>query len=174
MPADPKNPKAGDLSIDATALSSFLVDLPPGAMARTRQEREGFREVLTEVAANQKTYGARAGIPDGDIQALQALTDRIADIERFLPAAEKLVELLTESKVKFDDDRHKIVSTIANTVDQRATLPGNGDLPALYRATREYRSAPAVRGARTRARNDAKDGDKDGDKGGDGSKPVPR
>lgn len=160
MPADPKNPKVGDLSIDATALAGLLVDLPPGAMSRMRQEREGFREVLSEVTANQKTYGARAGILDSDVQALQTLTDRIAEIERFLPAAEKLVELLTETQAKLDDDRHKIISTLANTVDQRATLPGNGDLPSLYRAAREYRSAPAVKGARTRARNDAKDDNK--------------
>lgn len=153
MPKDPKNPSVGDLSIDCSNLADFIVDLPPGAMAGLRQEREGMVEVLTEVANNQKSHGARAGIGTDEAAALTELTAKIAEVRKYLGPARKLVELLEETEAKLDHDRHQHISNMAVSVEQRAKMVGNGDLLALYRATRSYRSAPGLKAARTRAKN---------------------
>jgi hypothetical protein len=153
MPKDPKNPSVGDLSIDCTSLADILVDLPPGAMVGLRQERAGLTEVLTEVANNQKTSGARAGISDAEVAALAELTSQIREVRKYLGPARKLVELLEETEAKLDHDRHQHISNMAVSVEQRAKMAGHADLLALYRATRSYRSAPGLKAARTRAKN---------------------
>lgn len=153
MPKDPKNPSVGDLNIDCTGLAGILVDLPPGAMLGLRQEREGMTEVLTEVANNQKTHGARAGIADAEAAALAERTAQIHEVRKYLGPVRKLLELLEETEAALDHDRHQHISNMAVSVEQRAKMVGNGDLLALYRATRGYRSAPGLKAARTRAKN---------------------
>ena len=156
MAKDPKNPASGDLVIDCTPLSDLLIDLPAGAMTGMRREREGFDTVLAEVSSLQKTQGARAGIPDGDAQAIQKLTDKIVLVRKYKEPVRKLLELITETEASLDHQRHQYVSNIAASVDQRAKMPGNEDLLSLYRATRAYRSAPGKKAARTRTRAKAK------------------
>jgi len=158
MPAsttDPKNPKVGDLSIDCTSLADVITDLPPGAKLGLRQEREGIVEVLTELLANQKAHGARAGITDADSQRITTLSDRLAEVRKYKEPVRKLLELLEETEAKLDHERHQHISNIAVSVEQRAKMRGNEDLLSLYRATRQYRSAPALKAARTRAKKDA-------------------
>lgn len=83
MAKDPKNPVPGDLQIDCTPLEGLLHDLPPGAMTGMRREREGFDTVLSELGAQQKASGARAGIPDGDVQLLLKLTEQIKLVQKY-------------------------------------------------------------------------------------------
>lgn len=154
MPSDPKSPQIGDLNIDASALAGFIVDLPPGGTAGFRRERPGIQEALTEIAQQQKAFGLRAGISDSDAAQLATLNERLAAVRRFLGPARKLTELLEETEAFLDNDRHRLLSTFANTVDQRAKTPGNEDLSSRYAATRAYRSAIAVKAQRTRTRND--------------------
>ena len=163
MPSDPKNPQIGDLSIDASALASFIVDLPPGGTMGFRRERPGFLEALTEITQQQKTFGARAGVQDSDVSQLTTLTERIAAVRRFLGPSRKLTEVLEETEANLENDRQRVISLIANTVDQRAKTPGNEDLGSRYAATRAYRSAPALKAQRTRLRNERAE-DKDSHK----------
>ena len=157
MPSDPKNPQIGDLSIDASALASFIIDLPPGGTTGFRRERPGIQEALTEISQQQKSFGSRAGIQDSDLTQLGTLNDRLAAVRHYLAPSRKLTELLEETEAFLDNERHRIISTIANTVDQRAKTPGNEDLASRYAATRAYRSAIAVKAQRTRVRNDKGD-----------------
>src|SRR6185436_13721214 len=71
-----------------------------------------------------------------------------------LPAARKLVEILEESRAKYDDQRQRIVYATAEAVDRRAKHAADGGtLLARYQKTREYRSAIALKGYKTRRRN---------------------
>lgn len=150
---DPKNPVAGDLHIDCTPIAALIVDLPPGAMVGMRHERDGMVEVLTELSGQQKSDGARAGIADSEVERLKTLTEQLAQVRKYQVPVRKLLELLEETEASLDNERHQHISNIAASIDQRAKLRGNGDLLGLYKATRQYRSAPAVKGARTRAKN---------------------
>lgn len=150
---DPKNPVPGDLHIDCTPVASLIVDLPPGAMSGMRRERDGMTELLTELTSQQKTAGARAGISDSEVQRIQTLTEQLTELRKYREPVRKLNELLEETEANLDNERHQHISNIATSIDQRAKLRGNGDLLGLYRATRQYRSALAIKAARSRAKH---------------------
>lgn len=153
MAGDPKNPTVGDLHIDATALASVLTDLPPGAMVGHLSEQANLKDVLEEIAANQDVWGDKAGVTAGDFAALQDAGTQLAQVRTFLPAARKLVELLEETESSIVDRRERKIKAIARSVDGRAKEDGGDDLLAKYEKTREYRSAIAVKAAKTRKKN---------------------
>lgn len=145
----------GSLRVDCTVMAPFLVDLPRGARARMVVSRPGLDLVSAEIMANQATYGERAGVTQWDADHLVETNRRIAQIDEFLPAATKLVELLVETRAYLDAQRHRQVVAIANSVDSRAKLHGSDDLQARYERTREYRSEVGVKAWKTRRKNAA-------------------
>jgi hypothetical protein len=150
MSGTPIDPEPGDVVIDATPLKSYLVDLPPGALAGTRSEQEGFDDVFAEMVSNQTDYGTMAGIPATDIQELQETTEKINRLRKYRRAVDKLGEQLAESEGYLDNRRHQIISSAAASVDRRARRDGQEVLLAKYQKTRAYRSAAAFKAARTR------------------------
>jgi len=154
MPDTPKVPQPGDTVIDVTAIAKYLVDLPEGEMRGMLSEQPGFADVLAEIYANQAAFGEKAGITTVDFNDLQTTSDIIVHIDVYLPVARKLVEILEESRAKHDDHRQRLIYAIADAVDRRAKPREDGDtLLAKYQKTREYRSAIARKGVRTRRRN---------------------
>jgi hypothetical protein len=153
MPGDPKNPEIGELSIDATVCQPYIVDLPAGGLVGLRTEHEGVDDVIDEIAANQAAWGDKAGVTAGDFNQIMTSTQHIEEIDRHLPAARKLVELLEETRAKEVDARERSISSVAQTVEIRAKQPGNEAVLAKYDATRAYRSEFANKAARTRRKN---------------------
>jgi hypothetical protein len=152
--ADAFEPVAvGALSIDCSFLASFAVDLPPGARRGLRVAQEGFGDVVNEIAANQAKHGEEAGITKADLDTFTTANERIAQIDAFLPAARKLVELLEETRAALDDQRQRQISAIADAVEGRAKAHKSGHLLAKYEKTRAYRSAVGIKAAKTRRRN---------------------
>lgn len=154
MANDPKQPVWGELSVDAIALQNDLIDLPPGGLQRLRTEQPNFMTTLAEILGNQETYGARAGVTPLVFGDLLLANQRIADIDARLPAARKLVEVLEESRAVRVDQRQRLVSTIAKTVELQAKARDDEELLARYSQTRAYRSAIGKKAARTRRRNE--------------------
>jgi hypothetical protein len=109
--------------------------------------------VYTEIVANQEQWGARAGIPDSDVEFLQLTQQRIAIVDRHLPSMRKALEILEDTRAHLDDQRQRRVFMIAKSVEARGELAENADLLAKYATTREYRSAVGYKAARTRRRN---------------------
>lgn len=161
MPDDPKKPLIGALAIDATPVASFAVDLEAGAMQGMRTEQPGFPDVLKEIFSNQAAMGDLAGVTASDLAELQKTNEQIDQLDVYLPPAEKLAEVLVETRAKLDDKRQRLVSAIAQAVESRAKSSGNQDLLAKYEKTRAYRSAVGLKAARTRRKNAA--GDPTGD-----------
>ncbi len=154
MSSNPKHPVPGDLSIDASELASVIIDLPEGAMRGLRVEQDGLEEVLAEIFANQAEWGEKVGITSGDKLDLETLNVVIRRIDDFVPASQKLVELLLETRAKLDDRRQRLINAIAEGVERRAKSLDYGEtLLARYQRTRAYRSAIAKKAARTRRRN---------------------
>lgn len=152
--SDPIKPAAiGALAIDCSPLAPFLVDLPRGGMRGLRVEHEGFAAAVAEVVAHQATVGVKAGIPQADVDLILLTNDHIAQIDAFLPAAKKLVEILEETRAKLDDQRQRQVHAIAGMVEGRVRATGDTELLAKYEKARAYRSAIAVKAAKTRKKN---------------------
>ena len=177
MPKNAQNeqkPKPGDLIVNVTPLAKSLVDLAEGRTRGMLFEQPGFAEVVLEIIANQETFGDRAGITNGDFADLQNTSDIIAQIDSYLPAARKLVEILEESRAKYDDHRQRLIYAIADAVERRARPRNDGDtLLAKYQKTREYRSAIARKAVRTRRRNAAQGAETPPESEGPTTKPEP-
>jgi hypothetical protein len=156
MPNDPNTPPVGSLKIDVSALAAFLTDLPPNGTLGMRTQQDGYDEVILEIKSNQAEYGDAAGITATDLKNLLTADEQYAQIVAQLPAAMKIVEILTESKAAIDDKRQRMISAIAQSAESRAKANGNGPtLLAKYEKTRAYRSAIAEKGAKTRRKNEA-------------------
>jgi len=153
MSDEPKRPERGALMVDATPVAPYAVDLSVGDKKGYRREKSGFSDAADEARSNQKNFGARAGIVQTDLERLDLLTARIAETRSYLGPARKMVEILEETEAAHDEERHALISTMATTIETRAKLPGNEDLLARYEALRKYRSATALKGAKTRRRN---------------------
>lgn len=140
----------GSLSIDCTSLASFLVDLPPGGMRGFLSEQPGFSEAIAEILANQPTIGMKAGIQPNEITNLVAQNEKIAEIDAVLPAVEKLLEMLVETRAALDNERQREVYAIAAAVEAKAKGTQGATLRAKYEKTRAYRSAIGIKAAKTR------------------------
>ena len=155
MANDPRNPEPGEFHIDASPAAPFAAYLKEGELQGKRREQRGIEDVLREIFSNHATLGARAGVTEEDIRALQACNDQIAMVRKYLGPTRKLLEILEETEGEEDDKRHRIINAIASAVDRRSEVRGNEELVARYAKTREYRSAIAVKAAKTRRRNQA-------------------
>jgi hypothetical protein len=153
MADEMKTVDIGTLLIDATPFAEFIVDLPPGARQGLRSEQAGYGDAVAEVVSNQAVWGDQAGITAGDFAELTLANERIAKIDALLPAARKMVEVLEETRALLDDRRQRQVSAIATAVEGRAKALRKPELLAKYEKTRAYRSAIAMKAARTRRRN---------------------
>lgn len=154
MSHHPKVP-IGNLIVDARGLAEFIVDLEQGKMQGLRTEQKGYAEVVTELVSNQRAFGEQAGITQTDIERLLELDRRVAQIDQYLPAVRKMFELLTETRAVSDDERQRLVSAFGQSVEARAKASRHPTLLAKYQRTREYRSAIANKGAKTRRKNAA-------------------
>jgi hypothetical protein len=147
-----ESPEPGKWSVDASPVAGFARYRRQGEPPVRRREQVGLDDVFKEIFDNQLILGTRAGVTAEDIAALQLSNDQIATVRGYLRTARKLVEILEYTEADVDDTRHKRIHTIANSVDRRSQVRGNEDLILHYRKTREYRSATAVKAARTRRR----------------------
>lgn len=157
MSSDPTKPDVGDLIIDASNLAPVVVDLPPAGRLGLRSAQSGCADALAEIRSNQPQHGVSAGIRDEDVEAMDQAMNRITEIDGLLPAARKLLELLEETRAVLDDGVQRRIALIASSVETRAKMMRSDDLLARYARTREYRSASALKGVRTRLRNQAED-----------------
>lgn len=152
MANDPKQPIIGELSIDATDLT-FLVDLEPGARVHLRPSQPGIAEAIAEIKANQMVSDGARVVPESTFQELLTVEARIKQIDAKLPAVKKLAEMMGETRALLDDKQQRLVSAVARMAEAHATAFGDNSMLARYEKTRTYRSAVALKAARTRRRN---------------------
>lgn len=148
---DPKNPIMGQYVFDGDEFTDYAVDRAPGACKGLLTAREGYDDVCKEISSNQAEWGAKAGIVDQEVTELATTNARIARLDVFIPAVAKFLEILTETRYTLDDRRQRIVMDAAKAVDRRCAK--EPELAAKYEKTREYRSAPAKKALKTKAKN---------------------
>lgn len=126
--SDPKHPKVGDLIIDATGIP--LVDITPERIRQLTKVRDGYEAAVTEVMQLAAVDVERAGLNPAEIQRLQTLSADDTHLGELHAAAQKLTELLYETRLQ---RRHEI-----------ATLLGEFAAQARRRADRVENSAEVL------------------------------
>lgn len=147
---DPKNPTMVSEIFDTSEFTPYEAHLGPGERQGMKVEHNGFDEVRMEIVDNQADWGEKAGIAPSDITEFQLLNERIERLDAFLPPFGKRYQVLLETRAFLADKREKLVNNVALSVDRRADAE-----PALlgrYQKTRAYRSAAAMKAAKSRRR----------------------
>lgn len=111
--SDPKHPKVGDLIIDATGIP--LSDITPDRVRQLTKVRDGYETVVTHVVQLAAADVERAGLNPAEIQRLQALSAEDAHLGELHAAAQKLTELLYETRLQ---RRHEIATLLAEFAAQ--------------------------------------------------------
>lgn len=152
----PHRPSRTDLIVDARALASFLIDMPREWRRRgLLSRRPGFDDAMFELHGNQDVLGERAGITPGDYRELCTDEEQLQQIQALLPVASKVLELLEENAARLDDRIQRRLKGLAAIIEIRGRDLDDRELLGRYEKTIAYRSAPQVKGARTRRRNRA-------------------
>ncbi len=149
--ADPKNPNVGDCVFDGSEFATYLVDVPPGGLQGMRTAQDGCDEVCKEILANQADWGLKAGVTADDAASLEDIDRKLARLDQFVQPVRKFLELLVETRYVLDDQKQKLIYTIAQAVERRGKE--RPELLAKYQHTRAYRSAIAKKAVKTRNKN---------------------
>jgi hypothetical protein len=170
----PTKPDVGDKHIDASAVKTR--DLTPEQVFRAAKLREGYAEAIACLARLTPEQKALVGINVAEVERCLELKGELDHAQLFLPAAEKLVGTLRDTKIGCGDQISMILSETASQVRRRAERDPSavavlGALEDLF----DYVSGPAYKAAATRAKRAAKaakaGADADAEEGGDGEAP---
>jgi hypothetical protein len=153
--SDPKNPVPGDQHIDASELS--LVDLTPEAMHRFIKVRDGIDKAVASLKRLDSGQIERAGLNAGDVARAIAIAEQHGKIDAMIPAAEKLAEMLMETRAARGHELATLLGEIASQARRRGERDAKG--PEILGPLAEllaYQYGPAQRSAATRAKTSAK------------------
>jgi hypothetical protein len=145
----------GPVKVDATAVASLLLDLPPGARQGLRTPGPGIDAVVAELAASVPTDGAAAGISPAIYAAFAAGTTSLAQLTALWQTADKLAEVLGETIAILQDTREQQLSQMADAVSSTAKRTKNEGIKAPFQKTLAYKGQSAKKSAQTRAKNKA-------------------
>jgi hypothetical protein len=148
------------LAIDCTPMAPYIAELRKGRRRGLCVEQEGVEGVINEIMTNQALYGESAGITKADFVQFTEVNEQIEDVDVSLPAARELVKRLENTRAVLVDKRQRMISGFAESVESRAKVNKNEVLLAKYEKARTYRSATAVKAAKTRKKNAAAKGKK--------------
>jgi hypothetical protein len=146
---DPKHPKVGDLSVDASDIQ--VTDITPEQVKKLTKVRDGFEKAIENVVNLKPEAIDRAGLNEKDIQRLTANLMRDQRIAELLPASEKLVELLHETRQLGRHEMATILGEFAAQTRRRADRSSNaseilGPLEVLL----DYQYGPAMKATATK------------------------
>lgn len=154
--SDPKNPKPGDLHIDASALA--VVDLLPEQIPKLSKLREGYAVALDALASLSPQAASKAGIHPDEIARAVALAAEIKSLDVFAPAAEKLAELMHETRLDRGHQLAGILTEAAAQARRRAERDPNGAaILAPLEDLLDFQYGPAAKAIITREKGKAKD-----------------
>lgn len=155
-PSDPTNPKPGDLHIDASAIA--VVDLLPEQIAKLSKLRDGYEKALDSLTSLSSEAATRAGIHPGEIDRAATLAAEIKSLDVFAPAADKLSELMKETRYDRAHQLAGILTEAAAQARRRADRDPNGaSILAPLEDLLEFQYGPAAKATITREKAKAKD-----------------
>ncbi len=155
-PSDPKNPKPGDLHIDASDLT--VIDLIPEQIPKLSKLREGYESALDSLASLSPQAATRAGIHPEEIARAVTLAAEIKSLDVFSPAADKLAELMRETRLDRAHQLAGILTEAAAQARRRADRdPNRASILAPLEELLEFQYGPAAKASVTRGKAKGKD-----------------
>lgn len=150
---DPKKPHIGAMSIDASDLTP--TPLTPDQVQQRIKVRAGFNGAVACLALLSAEQIQLGGLNGDDVKRALEHKLQFDRCDEFLPAAEKLVELLRDTKVEHGHQIGMILSEIAAQARRRAERdPKAAEVLGVISDLLEYVSAPALKAAATRAKRE--------------------
>jgi len=145
-------PYRGPVVVNLEAIEEELVDLPSGSKRGLRQEKDGFAEVLEELAAALPVHGAAAAISREAYARVVAETETLQKIRAARALIDKLAVVLDASEAKHEHDRENELSVIVDAIKSMAKRK-DPSIAAAFARTLKYSSQTADKAAETRRRN---------------------
>lgn len=153
--SDPTNPEPGDKTIDLKDLD--LHDITPEEAQRLLKLRDGHPKAIKSVLLADPAMRKQAGLAEEEVAALSDRWTKMQRIEQVLPAVQKLVELLEETRLVEGADIAMRLGEMANQVRRRAGKMPNGDaILAAFENLLDYQFGLAQQVADRRAKAKAK------------------
>ncbi|MDC3953877.1 hypothetical protein [Polyangium jinanense] len=149
---DPKNPDPGDKHIDASDLA--LIDVTPEQMLKFIKIREGVAKAIANLKRLTPEQIDRAGLNAGDVQRALDIADEHRQLDAMVPAAEKLAEMLIETRAARGHDLAMLLGEIASQARRRGQRDPKG--PEILGPLEDlfaYQYGPAQKSAATRAKS---------------------
>jgi len=154
--SDPKHPAVGAMSIDASDI--IPADLTPDQIQHKTKVRAGFPNALAALKRLSPDQIQVSGVNANEVQRALNLKVQYDRCDELLPAAEKLVELLRETKLEHGHQIGIILGEIAAQVRRRADRdPKAAEVLGTISDLLDYISAPGLKAAKTRAKNEEQD-----------------
>lgn len=152
---DPKNPKPGDRSIDATDVP--LVDITPEHMLKLIRIREGLGDAAGDILRLTPEDIDRIGLNPGDVQRAFSLIEQYERLEALLPAAAKLLEMITETRAVRAHELSLLFGEIASQARRRGERdPRGAEIMGPLANLFAYQYGPAQKAVATRAKGKGK------------------
>ena len=156
--SDPKHPKPYDQIFDLSDLQ--LVDITPEHVSRLTKLREGHPVAIYNVISASPVALKRACIHPDEPQIVAALWADVQRLDEVLPAAEKLVELIKETRFMRGHEIAMRLGEMAQQIRRRADRsPDGAEILALFEKLLAYQSAPALKAVATREKARANEED---------------
>ncbi|MDI3281760.1 hypothetical protein [Polyangium sp. 15x6] len=150
--SDPKHPKAGDRTMDLSDIP--LVDITPDHVAHLSKLREGHAGAIAAVLTAAAAARQRAGLSEVEVAELNANWAAYEQIEEVLPAVEKLLELLHETRLVRGHEIAYRLGEMAHQVRRRADRSANGaEVAGPFEALLDYHFATGQKSAAAREKN---------------------
>ena len=152
--SDPTHPKPGDLSINAEDLA--VVNVTPEVIRSYLKFHDGVEKAISCIENLKPIDIERAGLNPATVQDTLTL---LADYRRaceLLPAAEKLAELLYETKMHRAHHISLNFGELAAQARRRGERNAKGaEILGALKDLLDYHYGPAQKGAATRAKSKA-------------------
>jgi hypothetical protein len=155
--SDPKHPAVGAMSIDASDI--VPVDLTPEQISRKTKVRAGFSKAVSSLTRLSQDQIQAGGISADEVKRVVHLKAHYDRCEELLPAAEKLVELLRETRLEYGHQIGIIISEVAHQARRRADRdPKGAEILGVLSDLLDYNSAPGIKAHKTRAKKGEQEG----------------
>jgi hypothetical protein len=145
---------AGATLVDAQPIADYLIDIIAGDLSGYKREKPGIEEVVVELPAAIALHGDAARLHPSLLDGFQTNTMILGKIRALRPLVAKLLEVLEESEIFYEDAREADIVRIATAVLAVARYEDSPALLAAFEKTLTYRAQYAKKGLATRKQNE--------------------
>lgn len=153
--SDPKNPKPGDMHIDASDIAT--VDHASEHLNSLTKLRVGYEKAVANIKNATPAQLKAAGISAEEAADFVELAAEHQQVSAHHEASARMTDVLHDTKL---DKGHKIATRLAEMAEQakrRADRSPNGtEILGPFADLFEYQLGPALKGASTRAKTRAR------------------